>query len=435
MSEFLFLTLTTIAGILACIAIGYLRTRDSLNPLLIIGSMLLFQYCFYPLYFEILSPDEIRYYLTDEQLIFSQTLFCAGTLALCIGLVVGMGQRKTFLGNQKLAPVNVNVKNSAARSAWILGIAGTASFYLGAGGRIGDPGTDFGYINEAYHFCIPAAALYLISISNEKLTAKHFIIFIIILSPLLIRGLFFAKRGPLFMFLISSGIIWYTVKQKRPALATIAAAGTLALTLVLIIMLNRGNIRSGISIDWSISPLGIASIGAGNDYIYGSAIANVTTEWPATWGARYLITFFIRPIPRQLWPDKYNDSAEYLQVPFYLNVGEPYFARLVGAELGWTPSHGSAFGIVSDVWMEFKYSCFLILFLLGLSIGAIWRRIKRHVLWFIVYINIMSVTPYMVAQDLMDSGFRILFMSVVSIAVWHVVHKRQPNRTQVRVAT
>jgi hypothetical protein len=72
---FLDLSLLTGLSIVGFILISLARTRDPLAPAVIFGAMLLFQYVFYPIRFELTVPIALRGMLDDEQLVFAQSLF------------------------------------------------------------------------------------------------------------------------------------------------------------------------------------------------------------------------------------------------------------------------------------------------------------------------------------------------------------------------
>ena len=86
---------------------------------------------------------------------------------------------------------------------------------------------------------------------------------------------------------------------------------------------------------------------------------------------------------------------------------------------------------MTDVYWEFSFVAPVVLFIVGLWIGRVWRRSGRSVSAFVLSVVIVSVAPYIVAQDLMDSGFRILFMTIPAVLLFKFFLYKQ--RQAVRV--
>ena len=392
--------------------------------------MLLFQYVYYPISFDLRYANELREYLNDSQLEFAQFLFLGGVTIFLLGLVIGAGRRPRHAPLFGLPIVSEASCVSARRVASVLSIISLGSFLYGSlsSGALTGADTEFGYLNEAYHFSVPATAFYLVSRSGRRLGLRDLAICIFLLSPLLMRGIFVAKRGPLLMFFIALGIGWHLAQGRRPNLTQLAGAGLAVIVLVLFVFFNRGAIWSGSSIDTSVSISDIASINAGNDYIYGAAMANFAqVSGNHGWGANYFITFFVRPIPSQIWPTKYDDARLFFNLDFYGAIATrfEYLEYAASQVLGWRIAPGAAWGLVTDVYFEFRYFGYIAVYILGYIIGRIWRNAGRTPLWFVVYMNIMSSAPYIVAQDLMDSGFRILFMSVPSLVLFFILRRKE----------
>jgi len=434
---FLDLSLLTGLSIVGFILISLARTRDPLAPAVIFGAMLLFQYVFYPIRFELTVPIALRGMLDDEQLVFAQSLFLGGVICLLSGLVIGSGVRRrgaplfggpALTTGQRLAAR----KTMRVLAAIALGSALYAS--ITAGRLAGNVASEFGYVNEAYHFSVPATAMYLLSVSHRRLTRKDLFVCVVLMSPLLIRGLFVAKRGPTLIFILGLSMAWFLAARRRPSLPALAAGGAAAFFLVALLFFNREAIWRGQEIDTDIDPLGFASINPGNDYIYGAAMANVALERnDHDYGGRFLITFLVRPVPSQIWPTKYSDASNFLNVGFYSSIGkyinESYLYFVSYPILGWQIAPGAYWGIVTDMFWEFRYFGFIALYAGGFVIGSLYRRSSQGVLAFLIYVVTMSVTPYIVAQDLGESGFRILFMTVPGILLFKFFGGQRTART------
>lgn len=433
-----FIDLGVLTGltIVALMAMSLARTRDTLAPAIIFGAMLLFQYVFYAVRFELTVPEALRELLDDGQLAFAQILFLGGSACLLAGLVVGSGTRRRgtpLFAAPALTPRQRVAARKTMRLLAALSLGSVAYASISAGRLVGEVGSDFGYLNEAYHLCVPATALYLLSVSHRRLTRKDLLICVLLMSPLLIRGLLVAKRGPTLIFVIGLVVMWHFIARRRPSLGALASGAAATFFLVALLFFNRDAIWAGREIDAAVDPLAFASINPGNDYIYGAAMANVALEQNVhDYGARYLITFFVRPIPSQIWPTKYVDASNALDVGWYKSIGvglhEGYLYLVSHPVLGWSIAGGAAWGLVTDVFWEFRFFGLPVLFALGFGVGRSWRAAGRSVPSFLFVVVTMSVAPYLVAQDLMESGFRILFMTVPGILLFKLFEGAAPKR-------
>ena len=302
MMGLLALSVLTGLAISLCMVASMGRTSDLLAPAMIFGALLLFQYVFYPIQFELVHADELRRLLDDEQLIFAQALFLVGSVSLLLGLLAGTGSRRRgapLFGSPNLTPEERLAAKKAMRVLVFISLGSLAYGSIKAGGLTGQINSEFGYLNEAYHFCVPATALYLLSVSGRSLTRKDLAICVFLMSPMLIRGLLVAKRGPTLIFVLGLALSWFLVSRKRPSMPALATGALATLFLVAGLFANRNAIWTGGEISFDVDPASsFATVNPGNDYIYGAAMANVAWELNApNWGARYLITFFVRPIP------------------------------------------------------------------------------------------------------------------------------------------
>ena len=117
---------------------------------------------------------------------------------------------------------------------------------------------------------------------------------------------------------------------------------------------------------------------SGNEFVYGAgAILHADAVGEYWWGRRYATVLFVRPIPRSLWPSKYDDAAAVLGTPSIatnLGVGTDAFRETVG----WTGATGAAPGLVADMWIEFWWASFFAILCLGWCYGRAWSRAVTH---------------------------------------------------------
>jgi len=259
----------------------------------------------------------------------------------------------------------------------------------------------------------------MVSQLNQKISPQTWAWIGIFAAPLLMHGLLGARRGPTAMVLIASVVGWYFVRFKRPRLAAVLAGALVLGTLLMFLVANRGNIYLGSDFEFEGTSSYASEVSSGNEFIYGSGVilhADITESY--MWGRRYFTIFFIRPIPRFLWPSKYQDASRILGIPdLEVNLGTGG-ENFIGT-LGWAGAIGSAPGIVADMWLEFWWFSFLALFLIGWFYGMVWRKaITRGGLWTISYILMAALSVYMVMQTLEAMAFRFLFMFAAAWLIW-----------------
>ncbi len=167
---------------------------------------------------------------------------------------------------------------------------------------------------------------------------------ILFASPWLLLGLLGARRGPTFMTAAVLFVGWYLQRGRRPRLVTVLAGGLLLGCLMLFLVGNRSQIYLGSDFEldaFDTSVLGPAAKATpGNDFVYGAGtILNADRTGEYWWGRRYLVVFFLRPIPRFLWPSKYQAASAMLGVPdMEVNLGTGGAA--FHSTLGWEGTRG-----------------------------------------------------------------------------------------------
>ena len=152
--------------------------------------------------------------------------------------------------------------------------------------------------------------------------------------------------------------------------------GGLSLGLLLLFLVaHRDQIYLGSDFDFERDAQAFAfEAHSGNEFIYGAgAVLHADAVADYWWGRRYATVLLVRPIPRFLWPSKYDDSAAIMGMPSIstnLGVGTDTFGQTVG----WEGAIGSAPGIVADMWIEFWWASFLAILLIGWCYGRVWLK-------------------------------------------------------------
>jgi hypothetical protein len=122
-----------------------------------------------------------------------------------------------------------------------------------------------------------------------------------------------------------------------------------------------------------------------------------------------------RLFPHALCPTKYEDIG-LPELMHNAGTGEG-----IAETLGWQGAEGSAPGIVSDLWTEFRWLNMPVLFLLGRLYATAWRRATlRGGPWIAQYVIVAALSVYFVMQTMEAVIFRTLILSIPVWLTWHL---------------
>jgi oligosaccharide repeat unit polymerase len=429
---YVFLLGATGGVIVLAVSLSYLRTRDSFHPLVFIGPMFLALYVLLPS--KLLYEGDLANYLNEDQLIFIQKVTLCGVFSFCLGCMVASWKKPESTEAIQLSPrlrermfIGAVILGTLGVLGYVIGIANVGGFWQAYGQAYGGGVSDSGYIRELWSVCIPAIVLILIGGTGQKLSPVKWITILVFALPFVLQGSLGARRGPTFLIVISIGVGWYMMRNRRPAILTVLTVGIGVGLLLLLLATNRSSMFLGS--DWNLetSPLEYTKAGTGNEYIYGAGtIIHFSTTGEFYWGRRYLVILFVRPIPKQLWPHKYSD-VRIPQIEENLGSG----VEELSDTLGWVGALGAAGGLVSDMWIEFWWLSMAVLFLIGWCYGYCWRLscIKGRFAA-VIYVLMTSLTVFLVTQTLEAMLVRFLFMIVPAWLIWQWV-KAAPRRGRV----
>jgi hypothetical protein len=391
--------------------------------------MLFYLYSYLPISLVRQDAASLQFYLTVQQLDYVQFIYFLGVLCVCSGVLYG-SKKVSFQPSVKqnwVLPTKVRRRlKNAAIVCGILGILGfvygitqVGGFVAAYGDAYGGGTSASGYIREAILLTLPALIWLMVSQLNQKITLQTWGWICIFAAPLLMHGILGARRGPTAMVLVAAVVGWYFIRFKRPKLLLVVTGSVVLGTLMLFLVANRDTIYLGSDFEFEGTSSYASEVTSSNEFIYGSGVilhADSTESY--MWGRRYFTIFFIRPIPRFLWPSKYQDASRILGIPnLELNLGTGG-DDFVGT-LGWAGPRGAAPGIVADMWLELWWFSLLALFAIGWFYGMVWRKaVTRGGLWTISYILLASLSVYMVMQTLEAMAFRFLFMTAAAWLIW-----------------
>lgn len=419
---------------------AYRDTGDSLHPIMFIGPMFLYMFVARPFRVELMGGFE-EFFPDQGLLLLVQVCFTVGVGLFCLGMLHGTG-RKELQPRRVVfrSPGDVRERlfqvgcllGALAIAAYLYAVMKSGGFLKVYGGAKGHYSAGTGYINEMVNFAIPAVALVLLSWQGSAAKRGRIALAIFFSSPLLVHGILGARRGPTFLILATLLVAWYVASGKRITVVRVVTRFGFIGVLIIFLFLNRANIHLGSEsqLDWSMFNVVAEEmdepkrVSSGDDVIFTYGLTAVSMNTGTHyWGLRYAATYFIRPIPRQLWPNKYHD----------LGLGWMVYQEDVGgipdtewiATLGWKPIRGSAGGFIADLFLEFSWGALFFCYLFGRFYGALWRwAATLGGLWTLLYIQAAALSIYISTQSVSAVFHRFLFMTIPTILLWQLISPR-----------
>jgi hypothetical protein len=257
--------------------------------------------------------------------------------------------------------------------------------------------------------------------------------------PNLVQGTFGGRRGPLFVSLFGLIVVWLVTRRTRPRLLAVMGAFAGVFLLVALIWSQRAFLYLGSDkeLDWSAfqTTLALEEVSAGNNFIYGAGLVSaIRHSGQFTWGHKLAVNIFIRPIPKQLWPTKYEDVDATWVTNEY-----PGLAHLTTGEwmnaVGWLPLQGSAAISITDLFAEFSWGAVVVMYLLGRGFYFLRSRGRsRGGVWDLLYFEALVVSIYLATQSFSAFYHRYLIMALPTIVVYRLWVRRTSSAGGRRMA-
>jgi oligosaccharide repeat unit polymerase len=425
--------------IIGAMGLAYYKYRDPLHPLMYLGPMLFYVYAFVPA--TMFYRGTIGEFFQDEsKLIMAQMVNLVSLVLFCVGCLGARlpGRAQRFLAIPfKLKP---ETRHRLVRASYLVAAAGLGPYFLQtvqggglsemfSGAKGGSIDISSGYVAEAPLLTIPATMLYLLSRTGRKLDFKTVALMLFFNIPHLLYAILGARRGPAFMVFATLVFGWYVAGSRRPALRTVAAWMLGIGVLMMFLISHRKQIYIGSEFQFDQAALTEAivpsktTVGDTTVYAWGLIIASDFNN-RHFWGRRYACQLLIRPIPRQIWPTKYEDTGMKAIVEL------PGSGGLTSAEwfsaLGWIPDAGSASGFVADAYIEFSWGGAVVCYLMGLFYGYLWRKsVIEKGIFSLLYIELAIVSVYVPTQGVCSAWFyRFLLLAAPTYLVWKWLNSR-----------
>jgi len=426
-----------LSGLIIIVGAGYVidRTRDYAHPAIVMGPLLLFMYSIWPLYQN--KDGMITFLLGARNLQYVGLIYTIGIFAFYLGISRLPGERilsafRTqknlqgyifeFLISEKVRKRLLLVSaclGVVAISAYIIMISNVGGFVRAYDSPKGGGFAPSGYIGEAVLLSFPAVIAFAMAKSGKRVRLSDIIIALVMISPQLIQGTLGGRRGPLFLSLATLFIAWFIVQKRRPSLKVVVIGVTSIGLAVLLVMSQRQYLYLGsqhsFDIDRLYQTLNVEDV-SNSDYVAGAAsVVRARNEKDFRYGYRYLVTLFIRPIPRQIWPTKYEDvGADWIHENYSDRI--PSYVRAVG----FAPPSGSAIGFIADLYQEFSYGLVVAAYFFGWAFSAVWRRHRMYGgVWTVIFVEMVILSVYIPTQSFSAWFHRFLFLAVGTILFWN----------------
>ena len=411
---------------------AYRLYGDLLHPAIYLGGLLLYPYFISPMI--LLSEGVVERYLPIQALPEVQILYLVGIVCFLTGAILRPMRYRWGSTASQLSPNSIPVDPAQLkRCGLICGAIGLASwtYSLTLGGGFGEVygvsharlNQGSGYIRDLKDLLIVGLLLTFASGLKSKFTGSIVAAVVIFSLPILSHAVLGSSRGSTYLLLVSIFFVFYLVGNKRPNFLLTLLGGWTLVAVIFFLVSNREVLYFGSDLVFKQDAIYsfIAKDTGGHEYIYGSAgVMTVTTEASYQWGALYVIRYFIKPIPSQIWPSKYEDATDFFGVPS-VREAMTYFPSM----FSWAAPDGAAMGLIPDLWIQFWVLTFLILYLLGRAFSWLWgRSVSNPSSIFPIYYALVSGNAiFLCLQDFDAFLNKLLYAGLVGFLVWMTLAK------------
>ena len=419
---------------LASLLSGYIGSKDPLNPNFILAPLFLYSYSLEPL---LLGPDVAQWIRSYDQRLFVGSVNVLAVLGLFGGLRL-TNIRIAREPHGLISGVRDGQLISVARGLLLVALAGFVSGIWAKGGFIaaysgakGGGRFASGYLGESVHLGLVASLVIGATYYRRGLSAGGWAIAVLGVVPNLVQGTLGGRRGPIYLSLMTLVLVWFLSSRRRPGALKLGCLFGCVLVAVLFVQSQRQHLYLGsqnATVDWErfVDSLLGTSGGRGSNFIYGSGFIAVCWETGRyTYGKELIVNLLVRPIPRQLWPSKYENVG--------WEAGRPGFGHFSDSEwmqsVGWLPMGGASSGCVSDLFGEFGLGVVVAMFALGYGMGELrTRSLLRGGVWQFLYLEALVLSIYLATQSFSAFYHRWLVLAVPTIVLFRHIDKRGSTR-------
>jgi hypothetical protein len=444
MSEFSALLAVTALVLMITILRAYRTTRDVLHPMIFLGPLFVYGTVLDPL---LVRASLDRFFGSPEDVVFVLALNFGAVVALAAGALHGEGSAASRRGRQGGGLLSQPEGVLLLRIAFGLGVWGLLSYAIGienAGGFAtaysrakGGGVASSGYVTEGINLGLVAVAMAACARHRRGWTLPSLAAVGVGVLPNLLQGTFGGRRGPLFISLTALILAWVITRVRRPRLWAFWPGLAIAALAVIFVASQRQflYLGSGESVRWDEFAGTVApeSTDEGNNFIYGAGfVTAVRRSGEYTWGRELAVNLLVRPIPRQLWPTKYEDAGATWVTSEYPGLGHLTRGDWLAA-VGWLPLQGSSAISISDVFGEFGWGTIVVFYLIGRGFAELYRRrCLWGGMWQLLHLEALMLSIYLATQSFSAFYHRFLILAVPTVLVWRFVVEPRRARTVAR---
>lgn len=412
--------------------LAYRRTRDVFHPSILFALLCTMMYVILPGYLMLTQGAEVALFLSQDQIVTALSV----VLAVLFGCIVGF-----WAASRRQSAVTLSLHSCEARIDQRYGrrivTAGLIFLFLGALGyvmNLADYGwasvlavdaeryaeeRPTGYLGELTHALLPAALIGGFLWARSPYRRVGLLVLLLGLFPWMLSAVAGGRRGPAIIAL--AGLLFATFFWRRSLRPSIFVAWVSLLALVVTFLIaNRGVLEQGRYGTWAeLSEAIYLNVFEGNEFVYGSAAIALRAETGEFyWGRRHVMTYLVRPVPRQLWPTKYEDAAEWLGLPDWRESNHAVFPSTAAFVLGWTAPLGAAPGLAADLWIDWGPAAPIAGGVITYLLTLLWWRARMgQICTGVLYGVAFVLMAYLVTQGLEAFLVRFLFVALVVLAV------------------
>ena len=432
-----------ICGLITLFIVGaalyaYLVTRDPLHPAIFMAPLFCYFYGVWPI---ILNREgKLAVLINENYLQQAAFIFLLSIVALYFGLLHGISLVRRLTRNRSTFSAVGMTAGKAQKLYWvalflgglsltsyIISIENVGGLYAAYSRQKGGGYIASGWFSEATLLAFPSLLMLALSVfaRDRRVTLSDIVTAFIIASPHLIQGTLGGRRGPLFLILTTLLFSWFVARGRIPSLKVIIIAIGVIGSGIILASSQRSTLYLGSGGEFEVSRVfdadGLAAetIDPGNSYVAAVAMI-VASDYFGDyfWGYRYFVTFFIRPIPREIWPSKYQDMNATWLNDFGDDVVNSRYAHALGFKL----PGGVAGGTIADGYIEFYYGVVPMFFVLGLVFAAVYRRHKLDSGFAtVLYYIMLALSIYLPTQSFSAWLVRLIYMAVIGYLFWWFV--------------
>lgn len=439
------LLLLTAAVIVLSSMYAWRQSRDPLHPLPLIGSMFIYMYVLRP--FLLLRSDTLPDILTSDQVNFGLLINFLNVSGFCIGCTIGCRRLDRRQISLTMDPGSRDRVHSLGVLLGIIGTCGYVAGLIASGGLAnvysrakGHIVTSTGYLGELPLLCFPAIMLVMLARRGRVIRGMDWFLALTFAAPQLIHGILGARRGPTFLVLATLFLSWFVASGRRPRLIPLVISLTIAAGLIFFVISHRSQIYLGSELEVDTSRIFETAFPLvarpDDDVVFAWGQTNIARMTDRHyWGTRLMAVLFVRPIPRQMWPTKYEDTGFGWMVSAG-NLNGYWYHEWI-QHLGWRPAGGSSGGFSADLFVEFSWGCAIAALVMGGAFAYLWRRASiRSGIWTILFLEAMILSVYIPTQTVSALLYRFMFMSVLTLVLWIIIVGRvETGQTRTRSAS